>query len=169
MTMPEPHNASETIKSLSEVIESQKQTIDAILKKHADLQAERNALKEENERLDSQIRDCLKIEENNAKEITTLKAENKRLRERLEMGYAYTLDGKKVECKTSESTDGVASRDATIELLEREIKKVKAQADALCDALEWVDCYMHDQKPIPLNVCGEVTEAINNYKHKEKE
>jgi len=96
-------------------------------------------------------------------ERDSLKSENTRLRERLEMGYAYTLDGEKVECEISESTDGIACRDATIKLLEREIKKIKAQADALCDALTHI-LLVHSDTAEEF-----AQQAIDNYKHKEKE
>lgn len=51
-------------------------------------------------------------------------AEIMRLRERLEIGFAYDLDGNRVACDI-EPYDGIYCRDATIKLLEDRIAELK--------------------------------------------
>lgn len=49
-----------------------------------------------------------------------LRAENERLKERLELGYGF-VDGKRVPIPEDFATDGIASRDATIRLLDERV------------------------------------------------
>ena len=54
-----------------------------------------------------------------------------RLHERLEDNYAFNDKGERVPMEPSESTDGIACRDATIRLLDGNIVNLKAQLAAV--------------------------------------